>query len=136
MAIDRGPGYEVRDTNVRAIVLFGVGLAIVVLISQIVLWGLLKGISGGQPEAPSAFKSPDVVYDQRMQLQDRERYVLEGGYHWKDKSAGSVEIPIQDAMKLVAERGLPVTSTKPRTEIDVNSHAGKKAEPGEGKARP
>jgi hypothetical protein len=109
---------------------------VICLIIQIALWILLKGISGDQPEPPSPFKSPDVIHDQRVQLEERERSVLEGGYRWKDKSTGAVEIPIQDAMKLVAERGLPVTSTRPRTEVDVNSHAGKKAEPGEGKAKP
>jgi hypothetical protein len=136
MAIHRGPGYEVRDTSVRAIVLFGVGLAILCLIAQVGLWGLLKVISGGQPEPPSPFKAPDLIREQRARLHAREHAALEGGYGWNDKAAGTVKIPIDDAMKLVAERGLPVTSTTPRTEVDINSHAGKKAAPEEAKAKP
>jgi hypothetical protein len=135
MPIDRGPGYEVRDTNVRALVLFAIGLSVMVVVSQAGLWGLLKAISGDEPEPPSPFKAPEVVHEQRVQLQAREHAALQGGYGWTDKAAGTVKIPIEDAMKLIADRGLPVTSTKPRTEVDVNSHAGK-AVSEEGKVKP
>ena len=132
-AAGRGPGYELRDTDVRAVAIFGVCLAVFCLVVMIGLWVELKALSGDQPEPPSPFKPPDVVIDQRIQLQARERTALDGGYGWSTETKGAVRIPIDEAIKLVAERGIPVLSKTPRTEVDINGHAGKPVAPVEPK---
>ena len=38
---------------------------------------------------------------------------LLNSYSWADKDAGTVRIPISEAMKLVVERGFPVQEPKP-----------------------
>jgi hypothetical protein len=123
----------VSDANIRAVLYFAAGLAAFSLAVMVLLWVQLKALSGDQPEPPSPFKPPDVVRDQRIQLQSHEQAVLAGGYGWSAETKGAVRIPIDDAIKLVADRGLPVLSAKPRTEVDINSHAGKPATGGEAK---
>ena len=127
--IDAGRGYEVRDANVRAVILFGVGLAAIVLVVQVGLWALLKGIAGEPENPPNPLNPPEVIHDQRVRLNDRERLALEGDYRWTDPTKGTVAMPIEGAMKRVAERGIPAASKTPRTSVDINSHAGKPAEP-------
>jgi hypothetical protein len=57
-----------------------------------------------QPPAPRLQTRPA---DELSEYLKRERGVL-SSYAWVDRSAGVVRIPIEDAMRLVAERGLPV----------------------------
>ena len=119
----RGPGYEVRDTNVRAIVVFLIGLTVLIIVVQVGLWGLLKSIKGEQTGPKLPLTSPEMITDQRKQLNTRENETLEG-YGWVDKKKGAVRIPISKAIDLLAEQGLPAPARPPRTEVDVNSHSG------------
>jgi hypothetical protein len=69
-----------------------------------------RHISRGYPQ--TAFPSPRLEEDERGQLdgirlqQDDELY----SYGWVDEKAGAVHIPIERAMDLLAQRGLPVRS--------------------------
>lgn len=123
----RGPGYEVRDTNIRVIMWFGLALVILVIVLQLSLWGMLKIMSGGESEPVSPLIAPDVIHAQRQSLTIREKVALEGGYGVSDKASGTYKMPIEDAMKIVANRGIPLASKTPRTSVDVNSHDGKPA---------
>ncbi|HXM68394.1 MAG TPA: hypothetical protein VN911_16815 [Candidatus Acidoferrum sp.] len=65
-------------------------------------------VSPGYPQ--SVFPSPKLEEDERGQLNDirmNEEKEL-NGYGWVDEKAGIVHIPIERAMNLIAERGLPV----------------------------
>jgi hypothetical protein len=56
------------------------------------------------------FPSPQLEVNERTELNDewqREEQVL-STYDWVDQKAGTVRIPIDRAMELVAQRGLPV----------------------------
>jgi hypothetical protein len=56
------------------------------------------------------FPSPQLEVNERTELNDerrREENTL-STYDWIDKTAGTVRIPIDHAMDLVAQRGLPV----------------------------
>ncbi len=159
-AVVGGPGYEVRDTNVKAIFVFVVGLFLFLFVAQVGLWGLIKAISGSPaPEAhrespyaetpragdnvlPARGKiTPEVVLEiteQRRELRDREKAILGSygrvadeeekkkgtGKEEEKKKGGRVRIPIERAIDLIAERGLPATGSAGRTEVDVNSHSG------------
>ena len=73
----------------------------------------------------TAFPSPRLEEDERGQLtgirleQDDELY----SYGWVDEKAGTVHIPIERAMDLLAQRGLPV-----RPQGDANEGAAGQAE--------
>jgi hypothetical protein len=56
------------------------------------------------------FPEPRLETDERGEINDFRRQENEqlNSYGWLDKSAGIVHIPIERAMQLVAERGLPV----------------------------
>jgi hypothetical protein len=124
----RGPGYEVRDTNVTAIITFIVGLFLVLTFAEVGLWGLLKMITGGKPEPATPLSAHEVVIRQRERLGQEEDATL-SGYGWADpaKKAGAVRIPIARAIDLLAERGVPPVAGRARTEVEVNSHSGEPA---------
>lgn len=57
---------------------------------------------------------------------ERDRVKLEG-YSWVDKNAGTVRIPIDDAMKKVLAQGFPVRSTEPAAAATPAPEAAKPA---------
>jgi hypothetical protein len=67
-----------------------------------------RHIAPGYPQ--SAFPSPKLEEDERGQLygiiinEENELY----SYGWVDEKAGTVHIPIEQAMDLIVQRGLPV----------------------------
>ena len=114
--------HEESDVNVGAIFRYGIGLAVVALVVHVFLWWLLgvyeRQQNGSQTQAfPMATgqrnrlpPAPRLQENPQQELQDlrmKQRGVLEG-YSWVDKQAGTARIPIEDAMKIVIQRGLPV----------------------------
>ena len=65
-------------------------------------------------ELTQTFPTPRVQTDDGNQdvadLHAREELLL-NNYTWADQKAGKVRIPIERAMELIAERGLPVAPT-------------------------
>ena len=119
------PGYETRDLDVRALALFGSGLAITVALVLAVLVGLFgyfkeQTASLDRPPSP-LFQPGQPPPEPRLQanpgqdlreLRAQEDAVLHS-YDWVDKQAGIVRIPIERAMELVIERGLPTRQPDP-----------------------
>jgi hypothetical protein len=66
-----------------------------------------------------AFPTPRLQGDDgnldTADLHAREDLLLEN-YSWVDRSKGTVRIPIERAMELIAQRGLPVRQQPPQTE--------------------
>ena len=125
--------HEESDVNVRGIIGFGLGLAVCIALSGLALYGLfiyvlrpgftpkpvrpnpLIGVrEPAQPEdARRLFPQPRLQVDYFGDLdkvQQRWNEQLET-YGWLDKKAGIVHIPIDEAMKLTLERGLPARNT-------------------------
>lgn len=132
-----GPGYEVRDTNVRAILIFVVGMVVLIVLSEIGLWGMLKGIMGddtaptakneaaSQSAASQSMEAPSVLTEQLRALRASEDEALGAPASWvKTKDGKALRIPITDAIDRLAERGLPPATGPARTEVEVNSHSG------------
>jgi hypothetical protein len=113
--------HEHSDVNIRAILGFGAALIVVAAVVHLliyVLFGYFSGREGatvpaeyplaaaqGQREPPE----PRLQTDPRQDLADlraREDEQL-NSYGWVDKNTGIVRIPIDAAMKLTLERGLP-----------------------------
>jgi hypothetical protein len=67
-----------------------------------------------------------TVYQDLKRLRDSEDATL-GSYGWVDRKAGTVRIPIDRAMDLVAKRGVP-KGKGPKTIVEMNGHHGTPAE--------
>jgi hypothetical protein len=126
-------GFEHRDLNAASIVYFLVTLGVITGLCLFALKGLYsyldhrerasqspvnplvtdvpedtRHVAPGYPQ--SAFPSPKLEEDERGQLNGirlREEKTLYS-YGWVDEKAGIVRIPIERAMDLLVERGLPV----------------------------
>ena len=120
--------HETSDVDIRAIFGFGVGLIVVAAVIHLliyVLFGYFNGRDGvqGPAEYPLAAAQshreppePRLQTDPRRDMADllaKEDEVL-SSYGWIDRNAGVVRIPIDTAMKLTLERGLPARTEQPR----------------------
>jgi hypothetical protein len=123
--------FDPRDVRSRSVLHFLFYLALTVVVALLVCWGVLKLTSariarfepaptpvrqdvGKQyPPEPRLQGIPgDPNYhptDPQQDLRDklaRDRAALED-LRWVDEKAGIAQIPIEEAMKIIAERGLP-----------------------------
>ena len=116
--------HETSDVNIRAVFTFGAALVAVALLIHFFVWLLFGYFSSreavrARPEYPlrvgQAERQPP---EPRLQtnpredlrsLRDAEDAIL-GSYGWVDKNAGVVRIPIERAMQLTVEQGLPARS--------------------------
>ena len=113
--------HEHSDVNIRAIFAFLGALLVVAAVVHLLIYVLFGYFSGREGvQAPAAYPlaaaqghreppEPRLQTDPRQDLADlraREDQLL-GSYGWVDKNAGVVRIPIEAAMKLTLERGLP-----------------------------
>ncbi|HZQ90182.1 MAG TPA: hypothetical protein VFA60_00135 [Terriglobales bacterium] len=120
-------GYERRQLNARMIVFAVALLAVFALIVHLAVLGLATYMEGnarradGRPGPMSEINSGRVPPEPRLQsnpvadlerLRAAEDQVL-NGYAWIDKNAGVVRIPVAEAMKIVAQRGLPKAGPQP-----------------------
>ncbi len=112
-------GHETRDISVRTVVRFALGLVVVCAVTGAVVVGLFHQFERSHPSPDPASR---IALDPHMiapmpQLQtapaaDYERFreaedAKLNSYGWIDKNAGIVRIPIERAMDLIAQRGLP-----------------------------
>ncbi len=76
-------------------------------------------------ELTQTFPTPRVQLDDGNQdvadLHQREDLLLEN-YSWVDRSQGKVRIPIERAMELIAQRGLPVAPASPQEVLMTGDH--------------
>ncbi len=121
--------HEGSDVNVRAILGFAAGLIVAAALIHFIVWLLFLYLSGAEttrdtPDFPlAAGQATRVPPEPRLQttpredlraLRAREEEIL-GSYGWVDKTTGVVRIPIDEAMKLTLQRGLPARSEKGET---------------------
>ncbi len=130
---NEGVAHEHSDVNVRAILMFAGGMVTVALIVFVAMW-LLFGVferhavandpavsplaapetamprtTAGSPFFGGA-AGPQLVTDEPRLLQmlhARERQDLQS-YGWIDQQGGVARVPIDEAKKLLLQRGLPV----------------------------
>lgn len=76
-------------------------------------------------EIVNTFPAPRVQLDDGEQdiadLHEREDLLLDH-YTWVDQSKGTVRIPIEKAMELIAQRGLPVAPAATETPLMTGDH--------------
>jgi hypothetical protein len=118
-------GYETRDVSVRGVGLFGLGLTIAICVFFILGVGLYRFFKAAHPSlgSPSRIELRPEMIAPAPRLESNPSVDLEtfraaeeaklNSYGWIDKDTGIVRIPIERAMDLIAQRGLPTRG--PRT---------------------
>ena len=120
-------GYETRDVHTRGLVIFGIGLAVTVAVVMVIAVGLFhyfgKSQSLGPPVSPFA-NARELPPTPRLQVRPQQdlrslRQAAQtrlGSYGWVDQQKGIVHIPIDRAMDLLLQRGLPVSNEGQKSE--------------------
>lgn len=116
-----GAGYEHTDANIGVMVKFGFWLIISAVVVHVGLalmyWLLIRQSTAPDDtrEYPLAVNDPPrLPAEPRLQQFPRNEFyefrmkedAALNSYGWVDKDAGTVHIPIEDAMRIMVERGL------------------------------
>jgi len=116
-----GMKHETKDISTRVVVWFAVSLVIGAAAVHIAIW-LLQVYLGGLDEkaypreyplanvgAPQQPPAPRLQAQPREELKNMraEEHRILRGYGWADAQTGKVQIPIEEAMRLLGEQGLP-----------------------------
>ena len=118
------PLYEVRDIDPRRVVFIGIGLVTTILVVMMLTYTIYDYVTGRHigrqpstsslahtraptPEPHLSVNAPEEL----RQLRATENATL-NSYAWVDKENGTVRIPIDRAIEVLAKKGLP---TRPQT---------------------
>jgi hypothetical protein len=140
-------GFERQDLSAHGVFAFLISLAVGGVLVYFVVWGLYDFMDARQrshqpqqsplvkqvetdtrivsPDEITRFPQPRLERNERVEIKDfrlKEEQTL-NSYGWVDEKAGVVRIPIERAMQLVAQRGLPTTpkaGTVPPAAVDAN----------------
>jgi hypothetical protein len=143
-------GFERQDLSSQGVFAFLISLAVGGLLVYFVVWGLYDFLDARQrshqpqqnplvkqldadprivsPEEITKFPQPRLERNERVEIGDfrlKEEQTL-NSYGWVDEKAGVVRIPIERAMQLLAQRGLPTTpkaGTVPPSAVNVATEA-------------
>jgi hypothetical protein len=130
--------HERRDVDVKAISQFAIGLALLCIAAFAFVVGVFRYLehvtsgvpTGRQNVAADARQRPPAPQLEETPALDlaRERAAeneLLHTYGWIDKQAGVVRLPIERAIELMAQRGLPSRpATPPASNMSVPTEAG------------
>jgi hypothetical protein len=115
------PAPRSRDVDIRGVLLSGFGLAAGIFAALVASWGLFRVLEKRQGRVDKPLPPQVVVNLKRIppeprlepdplalrrELRAQEDALLKS-YGWVDRTAGSVHIPIDRAMEIVLERGVP-----------------------------
>ena len=127
--------HEHADIDLRAVIGSAIVLFVVVVVSQLLMWALFvvfdKQAAANEPSVsplsappaampknqmgtavftPETVAGPHLLTNEPMNLlqqRDKEQKILHG-YGWVNQATGVARMPIDEAKKLIIERGLPV----------------------------
>ncbi len=147
--------FERQDLSPRAVFAFLGGLAVAACVIILILLGMYRFLDRYEaqhqpPQNPLSsqavvttrqtsdedvkkFPEPRLEKDERGEINEfrlREEQTLHS-YGWVDQKAGTVHIPIERAMELIAERGLPTrqqVGAVPPSPVNVAREAAAKAD--------
>lgn len=115
--------FERKDIDIVQITGFGIGLLVACLVTVFGMWVLFDYFANREdkvnPPNPPSMMSEKEKMPPKPQLQpdppqelkemrDNEEMLLTS-YGWVDQAKGTVHIPIDRAIDMVAQKGLPVT---------------------------
>jgi hypothetical protein len=121
-------GYEKSDAKIGPLALLAVGVFLLTLVAMTgvaIMWRVMAyetvytGEMAGSPLAPQRTPPPsprlqtnDTTVTDLKSAREEEDKLLHS-YAWVDKDKGVVRIPIDRAIDLLAERGLPAIKAEP-----------------------
>jgi hypothetical protein len=119
--IDPTTRAELRDVSAKWVFIAGLGVLLTLWATVVVIYPLFDYVkyerTDGQdpskvlyyvPPQPPIPRNEDHEFRTLQEFQARERAEMES-YRWVDRSKGVVAIPIERAMSLIVERGIPPT---------------------------
>ena len=141
--------HEEADIDIRTVLSFAGGLTVVVLVSAALMWVMFQMLeaqaakndpqlsplalpSGQRPPAPSLLTNEPANL---RKFQADETKKLEG-YGWIDERAGVAHVPIEEAKKLIVQRGLPVRASGAVEDPRMGTHAAAYGAPSGGRTIP
>ena len=113
--------HEPTDADSRSITQFGIGLTFFLILSQLALWWVFSSFSKREqklsPPVPAIIRTqaPKEPPEPRLQanpqsdlkkMLQQEDQVL-NNYGWVDPDRGIVRLPVERALEIVAQKGLP-----------------------------
>ncbi|HEY3383657.1 MAG TPA: hypothetical protein VGK32_17980 [Vicinamibacterales bacterium] len=125
-----GAGHETRDVSTRVVVIFATALMVGAVVVFAAIWLLFLYFGSlndkaypreypmaqvGAPRQPPAPRLQTKPREEFEQMRADEEQVLHS-YGWLDRTAAVVHIPIDEAMRLTLEHGLPVRAQAPADE--------------------
>jgi hypothetical protein len=128
--------HEHSDVDVQTVLSFGVGLALVVLITATLAIGMMRMFesqaasedpqvspvarpAGQSPPAPNLLTNEPAGL---RKFEAEEAKSLEG-YGWVNQQGGVARVPIDQAKKLLVARGLPVRASGAVEDPSAGTHA-------------
>lgn len=126
-----GVRHESRDANIPALAAFGGAIVVTVAIVMLFSWWLFGILTYVHPVGPTPTpfaSSRQLPPEPRLQPKpevDLQRYLDEenaelNSYGWVDRQAGVVHIPIERAMQLLLQQGLPVRASNDAQSANAN----------------
>jgi len=115
----KNEGYEKSDADVKVVVQFLAGLAVLLVVAMFLMTGLYDFLEfkfgRTNTELSPLVDTLQIPPDPRLQANPAEELVLVQGweeellnsYQWVDEDTGTFRIPIDRAMEIVSETGLP-----------------------------
>jgi hypothetical protein len=120
-------GHETRDISTRVVVVFAVSLVVGAVLVYVAVW-LLYVLYGnmqarayprqypmaqvGPPPLPPAPRLQTKPREELKKMRaEEERYL--NSYGWTDPARGTVHLPIERAMELLLQQGLPARPEAP-----------------------
>ena len=129
-------GHETKDASIRAIVGFGIALALLTGAVLVAMWGVFRifevqankrdrqvppMIAANLSRTPTGPRlEPDPLAPRRA-VRAREDAIL-GSYGWVDPNAGIARIPIDRAMEMLIRTGLPPSKPLMPTPVPGSAH--------------
>jgi hypothetical protein len=148
-------GFERQDLSAQGIYGFLISLAVGGVLVYFVIWGfyyfmdarqrsrqpeqnpLVKQVEANtrtvSDEEVTKFPQPRLEQNERIEIRDfrlKEEQTL-NSYGWVDEKAGVVRIPIERAMQLLAQRGLPTNpkaGTLPPSDVNTATQAARRSD--------
>jgi hypothetical protein len=123
-------GHETSDLGAKNIALFGAGLAVLITVALLVCYALVVWMRESEarraePPSPLAVtreptSGPQLLVEpgralKAMRQQEEARLK---SYGWIDQEKGIVHVPIERAIEMLAEKGLPARPGKAQTKGD------------------
>jgi hypothetical protein len=130
--------YEKEDINPRSTIWFGVWILVVMVVVAFLMKPLYDLLAAREvaTQSPAAYvddPDPEAIEPPAPRLQvtpERDLAALRaqedailGSYAWIDRDGGVARIPIEEAMRIVAERGLPIFPASEGADVDPEEEA-------------